>query len=152
MGGGIRIGDSNWFLYLVDRVAHGDSLYLDRFYGVTPLAVWAGLPGVLLIGAQAAVVKGLTRSGLRELRNPRGLHGPASRSRPGRAGPGAACQRRVHVLPTTPYKPMAAAAQVGAMAAMAAWLAAGSERSRCSFSSPAPPSASRSPASRRSGP
>ncbi len=130
MGGGIRIGDSNWFLYLVDRVAHGDSLYSDRFYGVTPLAVWAGLPGVLLIGAQAAVVKGL--NALASGASATLAAYTARRLGVGRAGQALVLLASVAytLLPShTPYKVMSAAAQVEAMAAMAAWIAAGRERS-----------------------
>ena len=130
MGAGIRIGDSNWFLYLLDRVAHGDALYSDRFYGVTPLAVWAGLPGVLLIGPQAAVVKGL--NALASAAAATLAAYTARRLGVGRAGQALVLLASVvyTLLPShTPYKLMAAAAQVGAMAAMAAWIAAGRERS-----------------------
>lgn len=55
--GGFGYGDETWFLQVLDRVAGGDVLYRDVFFGSTPLTVWAGLPAVKLFGSELLVVK-----------------------------------------------------------------------------------------------
>jgi hypothetical protein len=125
MAGGIYAADSDWFLYLLDRVAHGDALYSDRFFGVMPLSVWAGLPGVILIGPQIAVVKGMYAASSAAAATLAAY--AARRLGVGRAGQGLVLLASVAYLfmPSyAPYKPMAYAAQVGALAAMSAWLGA----------------------------
>ena len=123
MASGINPADSDWFLQLLVWVGHGDALYSDRFYGVMPLAVWAGLPGVLLIGPQIAVVKGLNALAAASAATLAAY--AARRLGVGRAGQALIILAGVAylILPSSaPYKPMAYAAQVGALAAMAVWL------------------------------
>ena len=55
--GGLETHDESWFLQVTARVAGGESLYRDVFYATTPLAVYATLPFVWLLGAQALFVK-----------------------------------------------------------------------------------------------
>jgi hypothetical protein len=62
--GGLDIADEMWFLQVTTRVAHGDVLYRDVFFGSTPMAVWIALPGVALTGSEVLVVKALTGAGL----------------------------------------------------------------------------------------
>jgi hypothetical protein len=49
--------DESWFLRVVDRVAGGDALYGDVFFGSTPLAVWVGLGPVAVLGSEVVVMK-----------------------------------------------------------------------------------------------
>jgi len=49
--------DEAWFLDVVHRVATGDTLYKDVWYGSTPLAVYAALGPVAAFGAEIAWVK-----------------------------------------------------------------------------------------------
>jgi hypothetical protein len=123
MASGIYAADADWFLQLLDWVSHGDALYSDRFFGVLPLSVWVGLPGVLLIGPQIAVVKALNAlcaasAGMLAMYTGRRLG-------IGRVGQALILLASVAYLglpSAAPYKPMAYAAQVGAMAAIAVWL------------------------------
>ena len=50
-------GDESWFLQVVTRVAEGDVLYRDVFFGATPLSVWLTWPFVALFGPQLVWVK-----------------------------------------------------------------------------------------------
>jgi 4-amino-4-deoxy-L-arabinose transferase-like glycosyltransferase len=54
---GINTRDEAWFLQVVTRVADGDALYRDVFFGATPLSIWLTWPLVALFGAQLAWVK-----------------------------------------------------------------------------------------------
>ena len=54
---GINTRDESWFLQVVTRVADGDVLYRDVFFGATPLSVWLTWPLVVLFGPQLAWVK-----------------------------------------------------------------------------------------------
>ena len=54
---GINVRDESWFLQVVTRVADGDVLYRDVFFGATPLSVWLTWPLVALFGPQLAWVK-----------------------------------------------------------------------------------------------
>ncbi|MGH3041666.1 MAG: hypothetical protein ACRDNG_08015 [Gaiellaceae bacterium] len=54
---GLSTRDEAWFLQVVARVASGDVLYRDIFFGATPLSVWVTLPFVALVGVQLALVK-----------------------------------------------------------------------------------------------
>ena len=56
---GVGIADEAWFLRVVDRVAAGDALYGDVFFGSTPLAVWVALGPVALLGSELLVAKAL---------------------------------------------------------------------------------------------
>ena len=49
--------DEAWFLQVVARVADGETLYEDVFFGVPPLSVYLTLPLVALFGVQIAWVK-----------------------------------------------------------------------------------------------
>jgi 4-amino-4-deoxy-L-arabinose transferase-like glycosyltransferase len=49
--------DEAWFLQVVARVADGETLYEDVFFGVPPLSVYLTLPLVALLGVQIAWVK-----------------------------------------------------------------------------------------------
>jgi hypothetical protein len=49
--------DEAWFLDVVHRVAAGETLYKDVWYGSTPLAVYAALGPVAAFGAEIAWVK-----------------------------------------------------------------------------------------------
>jgi hypothetical protein len=123
MASGLNYYDAEWFLQLLDRVGHGDALYSDRFFGVLPLSVWVGLPGVLLIGPQIAIVKGL--NALASASAATLAVYAARRLGVGRAGQALVLLASVAyvVVPSySPYKPMAYAAQVGALAAMAVWI------------------------------
>jgi len=59
LGHGSLSNDETWFLQVASRVAAGEVLYRDVFYGATPLAVFLAVPLVALSGAELAVVKGL---------------------------------------------------------------------------------------------
>jgi 4-amino-4-deoxy-L-arabinose transferase-like glycosyltransferase len=54
---GFNRRDEAWFLQVVSRVANGDDLYGDVFFGATPLSVYLALPLVALLGAQIVWVK-----------------------------------------------------------------------------------------------
>lgn len=54
---GINTRDESWFLQVVTRVAEGDVLYRDVFFGATPLSVWLTWPLVALLGPQLVWVK-----------------------------------------------------------------------------------------------
>jgi hypothetical protein len=56
---GVGITDESWFLRVVDRVAAGDVLYRDVFFGSTPLAVWLAVGPVALLGSEMLVLKGV---------------------------------------------------------------------------------------------
>jgi hypothetical protein len=56
---GLSTQDEAWFLQVTNRVAGGEALYRDVFYGATPLAVWAAVPLVWLLGAQVLWIKAL---------------------------------------------------------------------------------------------
>jgi 4-amino-4-deoxy-L-arabinose transferase-like glycosyltransferase len=51
--------DSVWFLQVAARVAHGDVLYRDVFFGAAPLSVYLTAPFLLIFGTQFAVVRAL---------------------------------------------------------------------------------------------
>jgi len=59
LGHGTFSDDEAWFLQVASRVAAGEVLYRDIFYGATPLAVYLAAPFVALSGAELAVIKGL---------------------------------------------------------------------------------------------
>jgi hypothetical protein len=54
---GINRGDEAWFLQVASRVARGEVLYRDIFYGAGPLAVYATLPFIRVIGVEVVAVK-----------------------------------------------------------------------------------------------
>jgi hypothetical protein len=56
---GIDLTDEAWFLQVVTRVVHGNALYRDVFFGVTPLSVFLSQGLAWIFGAQILVVKGL---------------------------------------------------------------------------------------------
>lgn len=56
---GLGTQDESWFLQVTNRVAVGESLYRDVFYGAAPLAVWTAVPAVWLLGAQILWIKAL---------------------------------------------------------------------------------------------
>jgi hypothetical protein len=131
MASGVNPWDADWFAQLSGWVAHGDALYSERFYGVMPLAVWLAVPGMLVFGTQVAVVKALCAGS---------SAGAAlfATYAARRLGVGPAGQALVVlasvaylVLPSyAPYQPMASAAEVGALAAMAAWIGQPAARPR----------------------
>ncbi len=49
--------DEAWFLQVLRRVAGGERLYRDVFFGVTPLSIYLGLALVRVMGVEIAVVK-----------------------------------------------------------------------------------------------
>lgn len=54
---GVNTWDEAWFLQVVSRVAHGDILYRDVFFGVTPLSAYLMLPFIQLFGSEVVLVK-----------------------------------------------------------------------------------------------
>jgi hypothetical protein len=56
---GVNHGDEAWFLAVASRVARGDVLYRDVFFGSTPLAVWLTLPAVAIAGTEIMAVKAI---------------------------------------------------------------------------------------------
>lgn len=65
--------DEAWFLQVLRRVAGGEVLYRDVFFGVTPLSIYVGLALMKVMGVEIAVVKlmmavALTGSALLALR------------------------------------------------------------------------------------
>src|SRR5262249_35772287 len=56
---GIGTADDSWSLYVFHRVAGGNVLYRDVFYGATPLSVWIGAAATKLLGTQLYVLKAL---------------------------------------------------------------------------------------------
>lgn len=55
-----RIGnDEAWFLQVLHRMAQGEVLYRDIFFGVTPLSAYFSAPWVKVLGVELFVVKGL---------------------------------------------------------------------------------------------
>jgi hypothetical protein len=130
MASGPNLAEAPWFIELLHRVSAGDALYEDQFYGVMPLAVWVGLPAVLVFGVQISVLKALDA-----LLYAAGAVFAIAAAK--RLGVGVAGQVLVGiasvvylVLPSsTPYAQMAYAAQVGALAAIATWLRADPGRS-----------------------
>jgi hypothetical protein len=59
LAAGINLGDEAWFLQVVRRVAEGDRLYSDVFFGAGPLAIYLSVPIVRLFGPQILVTKAL---------------------------------------------------------------------------------------------
>jgi hypothetical protein len=57
---GVDRWDEMWFLQVASRVAGGEALYRDVFFGSTPLGVWLAVPAVKLLGSEVLIVKGLT--------------------------------------------------------------------------------------------
>jgi len=53
----LSLADEAWFLHVVSRVASGDVLYRDVFFGATPLSVYAALAPVAAFGADVAWIK-----------------------------------------------------------------------------------------------
>ncbi|MEZ5645120.1 MAG: hypothetical protein R3E94_19980 [Burkholderiaceae bacterium] len=51
--------DEWWFLQVLARVASGEHLYRDVFYGAAPLAVWLELPAVAVFGEHLWVTRGM---------------------------------------------------------------------------------------------
>lgn len=49
--------DEAWFLQVLRRVAGGEVLYRDVFFGVTPLSIYLGLALIKVMGVEIAVVK-----------------------------------------------------------------------------------------------
>jgi hypothetical protein len=125
MASGPGVLDAPFFLQVLDRISAGDALYDDHFYGVMPLALWAALPGALLVGSQIAVLKGLCA--LASAAAATCATFAAARLRVGVAGQalvGTASVAYLVIPSATPWSQMAYAAQVGALAAMASWLRA----------------------------
>ncbi|MDW8186262.1 MAG: hypothetical protein RMM07_13530 [Anaerolineae bacterium] len=60
---GINRGDEAWFLQVLRRVAAGERLYGDVFYGAGPVAVYVALPGIYLFGVEVIVVKAVVAGG-----------------------------------------------------------------------------------------
>ena len=58
-GGGFNPYDEPWFLQVLNRMAQGEVLYRDIFFGTTPLAAWMGLLAVKLAGTELLAVKTL---------------------------------------------------------------------------------------------
>lgn len=56
---GMKTEDESWILRVVDRMAEGDVLYRDVFFGSTPLAPWLALGPVALLGSEMLVLKGV---------------------------------------------------------------------------------------------
>ncbi len=49
---GVDDWDEMWFLQVASRVAGGEALYRDVFFGSTPLGVWLAAPAVELFGSE----------------------------------------------------------------------------------------------------
>lgn len=64
LGSGFNGADEAWFLRVCERIADGDVLYRDVFYGATPLAPWLGAALVSLLGTELLVVKLLCAAAL----------------------------------------------------------------------------------------
>ena len=122
MASGVNLYDGAWFLHLLDGVSRGDALYADRFYGVLPLAVWAGVPGVIAVGSQIAVVKALYATSAAAAAVLAAF--VARRLGIGLAGQALVVLASIAYLDApsySPYKQMAATFQIAAMAALVVW-------------------------------
>ena len=122
LAAGIDEYDELWFLRVCQRVAEGDRLYGDVFYGTLPLGVWLGAGGVALAGAEVVVVKALvaasvTGSGL--------AAGSVMRSLGARPRSALVVATLVVVVPgalSLPvYQPLATAFALAALAAILCW-------------------------------
>lgn len=54
---GFNSFDESWFLQVVQRVASGEALYRDIFFGVTPLSVYATTTATSLFGVEVLALK-----------------------------------------------------------------------------------------------
>ena len=61
---GTITNDEAWFLQVARRVASGDVLYRDVFFGVTPLSAYLATGLVRLLGVEILVVRGLMAASL----------------------------------------------------------------------------------------
>ena len=52
--------DEAWFLWVLTRMSHGETLYRDVYFVSTPLPAWVGLAAVRLFGSQILVTRALT--------------------------------------------------------------------------------------------
>jgi hypothetical protein len=58
-GLGVQATDEAWFLWVTDRLAHGDVLYRDVYSVTTPVAFWLSLGAVKVAGTQLLVIRAL---------------------------------------------------------------------------------------------
>ena len=59
-GRGVQRTDEAWFLWVTDRLSHGEVLYRNVYAVTTPLSFWIGLAAVRVAGAQLLVVRALS--------------------------------------------------------------------------------------------
>lgn len=59
LAAGVNRGDEAWFLQVSRRVAEGERLYTDVFFGAGPLSIYLTVPLVRIFGAEVLVIKGL---------------------------------------------------------------------------------------------
>jgi Dolichyl-phosphate-mannose-protein mannosyltransferase len=52
--------DEAWFLWVLTRMSHGETLYRDVYFVSTPVPAWVGLAAVRLFGSQILVTRALT--------------------------------------------------------------------------------------------
>ncbi len=52
--------DEAWFLWVLTRMAHGETLYRDVYFVSTPVPAWVGLAAVRVFGSQILVTRALT--------------------------------------------------------------------------------------------
>ena len=122
LGAGYGVDDF-WFLQVVERVLHGEALYRDVYFGVTPLAVYLTAAPVAVTGGELAAVKA-TCALLFAVSGLLSLHVAA---RTGRLKRGelllmAGALAAFATTPSaTPYAPLALAAVMGSLVAVLSW-------------------------------
>jgi dolichyl-phosphate-mannose-protein mannosyltransferase len=60
LGRPVGHADEAWFLWVLTRLSHGQTLYRDVYFVSTPVPAWVGLAAVRLFGSQILVTRALT--------------------------------------------------------------------------------------------